>query len=78
MEDTSADPFGREGLVFRRAWFSRRKWMTLHANCTRMGGAWDDLVTVLREDEVRIVNGVTELWLARDVRVVKTGASSTN
>ena len=44
-----------------KAWFSRQSWLTLHANCSRMAGVWDDQLNYVPKEETREVNGVTEM-----------------
>ena len=58
-----------------KAWFSRQRWLTLHANCDRMAGVWDDQLNYVPKEETRVVNGITEIWLASNVQIVASGAS---
>ena len=74
-EALTTTPPRRQGSIGVRAWFSRQRWLTLHANCSKMAGAWDDLLSYLPKEEIRVVNGIAELWLARDVQIVESGAS---
>lgn len=50
--------------------------MNLHADSERMAAIWDDLATWPTVVQIRIKDGVTELWLAHEVAFVETGGST--
>ena len=74
-EARARTPTSRPRCSVAKAWFSRQRWLTLHANCSRMAGVWDDQLNYVPKEETRVVNGITEIWLARNVQIVASGAS---
>ena len=40
-----------------------------------MAGVWDDQLNYVPKEETRVVNGITEILLARNVQIVASGAS---
>jgi len=66
----------RPGFVGTHVWFTRKRWVNLHADSERMAAIWDDLATWPTVVQIRIKDGVTELWLAHEVAFVETGGST--